>query len=352
MQFNKFIIILILTLVFFKTKAGYHAGNITYSWLYGYTYQIKLTTFTGINGASLYDPCQDSICFGDGIKAVVLRNNGFCGGSCNPACDGVILPGATIKMNEYITTHTYPGPGNYVICFNEPNRNAGINNIPNSVNQTFSLESFLVIPTFGSGKNNSSVFANLPLAYGCLNNSCFTYNPLATDADGDSLSYEVFVCLNPGSSFPSAGVNGTFSINPVSGLLTWCNPQYNGDYNVIIKITEWRKDDAGSPFIVGYVNRDTQFNISNCTGIKEEKSPQSDITIYPNPTNNSTTIYLSEKENYIIQVYDITGNILLNEREIKTKIYNLNLENITKGIYFIKITDSYNTSITKKIIKQ
>ncbi len=352
MKFNKFIFSLILTFSFFKINAGYHAGNITYSWLYGYTYQIKLTTFTGINSTSLYDPCQDTLCFGDGTSVVLFRSNGFCGGACSPACDGQPLPGNTIKLNEYVTTHTYPGPGNYVICFNEPNRNAGVNNIPSSVNQFFSLESFLVIPNFGSGKNNSSVFANLPLAYGCLNNSCFTYNPSATDIDGDSLSYEVFTCLNPGSSLPYAGAIGTFSINAISGLLNWCNPQYNGDYNVIIKITEWRKDDGGNPFIVGYVIRDTQFNMSNCTGINEEKVLENNFLVFPNPTNNFTTIHLSEKENYKIQLCDITGKTLINDMSSNTNSYYLNLENITQGIYFLKIIGSNNTTITKKIIKQ
>ncbi len=352
MQFNKLIFVLILAFSFLKTKAGYHAGNITYSWLYGYTYQIKLTTFTGINGTSLYDPCQDTLCFGDGTGVVVLRSNGPCGGFCSPACDGVVLPGATVKMNEYVTTHSYSGPGNYLICFNEPNRNAGVNNIPNSVNQVFSLESFLVIPTFGAGKNTSSVFANLPLAYGCLNNNCFTYNPLASDADGDSLSYEIFTCLNPGSSIPSSGVNGTFSINTISGLLSWCNPQITGDYNIRIKITEWRKDDAGMPFIVGYVIRDTQFNISNCTGINEEKKLFNDLIVFPNPANTFTTIQFDEKENYMIQLYDVTGKILLNERSSNTDNYYLNLGNITQGIYFLKITGNNNSNITKKIIKQ
>lgn len=357
MQFNKFIFSLILTLAFLKTKAGYHAGNITYSWLYGYTYQIKYITYTTDISPDPY--CQiDSICFGDGNNGSLLRSNGICGGNCSPACDGVILPGTNIRMNEYTTSHTYPGPGNYLICFEQANRNAGVVNIPNSLNQTMTFYSLLVIPTFGSGKNNSCMFANHPIANGCLNNACFTYNPLATDADGDSLSYEIMQCMGyggnitPGYTYPYSGTGGTFNISSSTGLLTWCNPQLSGTYNVVIKIKEWRNDGAGSYYLVGYVERDTELNISNCTGIKEEKSSNSVITIYPNPTNNSTTIYLSEKENYIIQVYDITGKILLNERNTKTKTHDLNLENITQGIYFIKITDSYNTSITKKIIKQ
>lgn len=358
LKFNKFIFILVLTLSFFKISAGYHAGNITYSWLYGYTYQIKLTTFTGIGSALLIDSCEDTLCFGDGTGVVVLRSNGPCGGSCSPACDGVVLPGATIKMNEYITTHTYPGPGNYMICFTEQNRNAGVNNIPNSVNQPMSFYSFLAIPTFGSSKNNSSIFANHPITSGCMNNGCFTYNPSATDVDGDSLSYEIFPCLNPGASIPVSGTGGTFSINPVSGTLSWCNPQYPGDYNVIIKITEWRKDDDEFYYIVGYVERDTELSVSTCTGINDLKESNNTISIFPNPTHGNISITLNQNNTELltIELIDVMGRQIKtfthNEAVSKQQTITLNLENIYSGIYFLKITGSNTTSIIKKIIKQ
>jgi len=151
---------------------------------------------------------------------------------------------------------------------------------------------------------------------------------------------------------PSGGASGTFSINPVTGTLTWCNPQYNGDYNIRIKITEWRKDEDGNPFLVGYVIRDTQFNMSNCTRINEEKDFEKNITIFPNPTNNFTTIQLSSKEKYSFQLYDMAGKLLSHQNCSNTSSYILNLENFTEGIYFLKIASNDNSTITKKIIKQ
>lgn len=342
---------------FLNINAGYHAGNITYSWLYGYTYQIKYTTYTPNISPDPY--CQiDSICFGDGTNGILIRSNGSCNGTCSPACDGLILSGTSIKMNEYTTTHSYPGPGNYTICFEQANRNAGVINIPNSVNNSMSFFSLLVIPAFGSGKNNSSVFANHPIANGCLNNDCFTYNPSATDSDGDSLSYEIAPSkgnggsFTPGYTYPSTGTGGTFSVNPVSGTLTWCNPQLAGDYNVVIKITEWRKDDDGNYYTIGYVERDTELSVSNCTSINEEKLQENNITIFPNPTNNFTTIQLSSKEKYSFHLYDMAGKLISHQNCSNTSSYILNLENFTEGIYFLKITGNDNSTITKKIIKQ
>lgn len=356
MKQAKFIFLLACTFVFVKAHAAIHAGNITYSWIGpgAYTYQIKYTIYT--DNVSPDNYCAiDSVCFGDGTRGSILRNNGPCSGSCSPAgCEGVVLTGGALKMSEYVTTHTYAGPGNYIICLEIPNRNAGIVNIPNSVNQVFYIESYLVIPFFGVGKNTSAVFANHPIASGCSNNGCFTYNPSATDINGDSLSYELVPSMCgacTGYTYPNAGAGGTFSINPVIGTLSWCNPQYNGDYNVGILIKEWRKDDDGNYFLIGYVERDTQFTISTCTGFKEQDDFEKEITVSPNPTTGYLLVGLP-KENVSIILTDVCGKIFYSESNINSQSYSLDLENINQGIYFLSITGGNHTTIIKKIIKQ
>lgn len=347
-----------------KLNAAFLAGNITYKWISGYTYQIKYTTYTTIYSGT--DPyCQlDSVYFGDGTHGSLLRSNGLCGGACSPACEGVLLS-STIRWNEYITTHNYPGPGNYKLWFEAPNRRSGVINIPNSVNQTMSFESYLIIPTFGSNKNTSPEFANHPIESACLNNGCFTHNPLTTDIiDNDSLSYEIAMCkgslgaITPGFNYPNAGAAGTFSINPVTGLLSWCNPQLAGDYNVVIKITEWRKDDNGIYYVVGYVERDTQLSLSNCTGIDELIESENIVSIFPNPTNENLSVSFNQpnEELFTIELFDVAGRKIktFENRELisKQNTITVNIENIQTGIYFLKISGSNNTSITKKIIKQ
>ena len=348
---------------FFKANATHNrAGEITYVWLNGYTYQIKVTIFTEISGTNMADRCEDTLYFGDGTSAMVLRSNGFCSGSCSPACDGVPISLST-KLNEYVTTHTYPGPGNYLISTEDPNRTAGIINIPNSVNQTFYLESRLVIPAFGPSQNSSPTMSHFPLDTGCVN-QCFYHNPNATDTDGDSISYELTYCRGPygsnssGYSYPSPGAGGVFHLDSITGILTWCNPQLQGDYNVATLIKEWRKDSGGNYFLIGYVLRDAQFLISTCTGINELKESENSISVFPNPTNETPTVSFNQinGELFTIELIDITGRkiktLINNETISKQNTITLNLENIDAGIYFLNIIGSENTSITKKIIKQ
>lgn len=266
-KFRYFLFISFCVTFYGHAKATHNrAGEITYKWLYGFTYEIKVTTYTNIGGTNLADRCEDTVYFGDGAKAIVLRSNGPTG-PCSPAKEGIPIT-ATIKLNEYITTHTYLGPGNYIISMQDPNRNASVVNIPNSVNQAFYIESLLVIPAFGSNKNNSPILTFPPIDNGCVT-QCFFHNPGAYDTDGDSISYELTTCKNsqgvmcPGYSFPTTG-GGVFDIDSLTGTLTWCNPQLQGLYNLAIIIKEWRLDNSGNYFIVGYVVRDMQIAIGNC----------------------------------------------------------------------------------------
>ncbi|MES2761861.1 MAG: T9SS type A sorting domain-containing protein [Bacteroidota bacterium] len=251
------------------TKATHNrAGEITYSWVTGLTYKIKVTTYTNIGGPNLADRCEDTVYFGDGTRAVVLRTNGPTSASCGAGIGGGSPISTTIKFNEYETTHTYPGPGNYLITMTDPNRNANVINIPNSVNQTFYIESLLVIPPFGSGKNNSPVLTFPPIDDGCVS-QCFYHNPGAYDIDGDSISYELTTCRGsggttcPGYSYPVTG-GGIFSIDSLTGTLTWCMPQLQGEYNMAMLIKEWRLNNSGSYVLVGYVLRDLQVSVGSC----------------------------------------------------------------------------------------
>ena len=328
---------------------GYRAGEITYRWVGGYSYEITYTSYTSI-GVGI-DPCTiDSVCFGDGNYGTLYRNNGVSSICTSPAKDGDLIS-TGIKMNKYVTTHTYSGSGYYQFCFNKPNRNVGVVNIPNSVNTRMSFESLLIISPF-HGQNTSPDFAQLPIVYECLATPCLMYNLSATDINGDSLAYSIASYSLPGASFPSSGVGGTFSINPITGTLAWCKPQLAGDYNVRIKIEEWITYPGGMPFLIGYVYRDTQFIISTCTGINENKDYEN-VKVFPNPTDKILNIdfkSLSE-EKINVRLLNSLGEILINE-QLSIQNSTINIESLNTGIYILKITGTNNTNITKKIIKQ
>jgi gliding motility-associated-like protein len=241
-----------------------------------YRYRITIIKYTDY-GIGIADRCVDTLYFGDGDRGVAPRVNGPFNNCCAPfagaqiPCGDLIVndPTKNYRVNKsiYVIEHTYPGPGNYLIRSYDPNRNAGVKNIPNSVSQPFYVESWLVINSF-SGANSSPVLTNAPIDKACIG-QCFMHNPGAYDADGDSLSYELTTSRGQGGVtvtgywYPNA-YGGTYSINPINGWLSWCTPQDQGEYNIAFIVKEWRKNTNGVRQLIGYVLRDMQVIVAAC----------------------------------------------------------------------------------------
>ena len=222
------------------------AGEITFRHISGFKYEITILTYT--YSPSPADRPTLEVFWGDGTSSIVNRyKKQFIGNLTN--------------MNLYRGEHTYNGNGNFVISVEDPNRNGGVTNIPNSINVPFYIETELVINPY-LGVNNSVKLLNPPIDNGCVGFP-FLHNPAAYDPDGDSISYALAVCKGaggnniPGFSFPAA--SNSFSIDPVTGTLTWDSPLTQGEYNVAIMIYEWRFG-----VLIGSVRRDMQITIAAC----------------------------------------------------------------------------------------
>ncbi|MCX6224134.1 MAG: gliding motility-associated C-terminal domain-containing protein, partial [Bacteroidia bacterium] len=125
------------------------AGEITCKQISDLTYRITVITYTSTGPEPVADRPQLEVQFGDGTKAVVRR------------IEEVILPDY-YKRNKYVYDHTYPGPGTYQVLMEDPNRNRGVINIPNSVNVVFSIKTILIInPSIGP--NSTPVLLNPPI---------------------------------------------------------------------------------------------------------------------------------------------------------------------------------------------
>lgn len=250
---KNFLSILLLVLVSFAAIATHNrAGEITVEFIGGLTVRATVTTYTVPDSPA--DRPFLEVRWGDGNLDTVYRSNG--GG------DGEIIQ-AGVKKNIYIHEHTYASPATYNISMEDPNRNGGIINIPNSVNVPFYIETQIVISSW-AGASSTPVLLNPPIDDACVDR-IYEHNPGAWDPDGDSLSYELTVCAGEfgeqiqGYSFPT-GV----SIDAVTGTLTWDSPTQQGEYNFAIRIIEWRRREDGSYIPVGYTIRDMQVTVLPC----------------------------------------------------------------------------------------
>jgi hypothetical protein len=159
--------------------------------------------------------------------------------------------------------------------------------------------------------------------------------------------YDVFIRKDPLTSGPLVlqqycVTGNTFAV-PINtlvkdGLYRW-NVQANVNCN--------QCESGYATPLYFKVNSNASINDNDCN---------TKINIYPNPSYGIFTIELSilSKENINIEVCNALGQIVYKVEpflNIGKNTIIINLENVAKGIYFIKIQSNKNLSILKELVK-
>jgi len=86
---------------------------------------------------------------------------------------------------------------------------------------------------------------------------------------------------------------------------------------------------------------------------KELPSFSNEITIYPNPAADFFTLEKPSRKNIsgILQIFDLNGRKIRAEKIEKTNSYQVDLKNISKGIYFLQLTESEQVTTGKLILE-
>ncbi len=274
---KKYLVLFFLIVWFTGPLMATHqrAGEITFRYISGLTYEITIVTYS--YAPSPADRYELEIKWGDNTSSILPRANGPMG---QQGHTGEIV-GQDIKRNLYTGVHTFTGVATYKITVEDPNRNYGVQNIPNSVEVPLFIETELIISP-GIGKNSSPQLLLPPIDQGCVDQP-FIHNPGAFDPDGDSLSFRLVTCRGaggeniPGFQFPNmVGTNagGSFSMNDTTGEILWQNPKMQGEYNISFLIEEWRHKKK-----IGYVTRDMQITIVTCDNHAPVISPINDTCV-------------------------------------------------------------------------
>jgi gliding motility-associated-like protein len=192
---------------------------------------------------------------------------------------------------EFVFTVTLAPNTPYRILYQRCCRNRNILNIDEP--ETTGASYFIDIPPapIGGICNTSAVFKNFPPQIICINNPLI-YDHSATDADGDSLSYEFCTAYTGGSIdnprpevFPSTIPppvryvgghtaprpmlgNPVIQINPTTGMISG-TPNKQGRYVVTVCCHEWRNGVR-----INTIRREFQFNVTNCSKAVVANMPQ------------------------------------------------------------------------------
>jgi hypothetical protein len=236
----------------------------------------------------------------------------------------------SIRLSTYRTSLTYPGPGVYILGFEDANRNGGIINIPNSIAQGVCLEALLVISPI-SGANTSITFDTLQTATRWEQNT-LVHDPGAREEEGDSLSFELVApkglgCLPIAGYGIPAGATSAW-VEEATGVFRWEAPEVFGEWNVTIRGSEYRNGQ-----LIGQVTRDMTICVyPQDVGITQVAA---DGPFSIRPTLTDDVIWIDAEGTWDVVIMDASGRIVHSERNA-TKDGPLALSNLAEGTYSIR----------------
>ena len=197
---------------------------------------------------------------------------------------------------------------------------------------------------------NTEDFSCIPIVYGCTDSTSVNYDPLANTDNGTCIT-AIVGCTDPNSYNydPLANVSDSTACLYDAGCITgpgnpyWLNDQC---YAWVIDVDNYCCDNEWDPTCQELYNYCEDgwpegVDIWESGRVADFKS----IIVYPNPANE--VLNIATDLEITVALYDMSGKLL------RSKVTNkqIDLKNLSKGIYFLQI--NYNGNIyNKKIIKE
>ncbi len=103
--------------------------------------------------------------------------------------------------------------------------------------------------------------------------------------------------------------------------------------------------ESGNIVITNYLSGG--FFLVSPSLLSTDDNTLSKFSLYPNPSTNYVEISSPETPIFDIQVYDLSGKLIISNNYNSETAINLNISNLSNGIYLLKI----NNQVTKKLIK-
>jgi hypothetical protein len=162
----------------------------------------------------------------------------------------------------------------------------------------------------------------------------------------NNYNYPTFDEINKRYTFVwtnSSSNNYLYTINAINGLVI-SNPSFPvfiNPHNLI----EFKYDNSSGYLYALHWGADSEI-----TGVTEINNKNSEIKIYPNPTQQYFIVELPKEQSFSLLVYDVTGRTIY-ENKTATGTVKVDCSNLGSGIYFVKEVNQ-RTVLTGKLVKE
>lgn len=323
-----YLFILSLLLSVYAHATHIVGGTISYRWISGTTYEVKMTIYRDCNSPTPFDGAPGATT--DAIVGIFEENTGTLVTTLNlinPVITTILPPsdnpcltntsGACVEEGVYTTQVTLPSASmGYTLIHERCCRNGTITNVFDPGNQGAVYSAY--IPRTTPVQNTSPVFNSFPPLFICVN-SALIINNSASDADGDQLVYSLCTPSTGGDfndpapnpplgpphntiqwqpPYSQANLLGgiPLAIDQQTGVLTG-TPSTIGQFVVGVCVSEYRNG-----ILIATYLRDFQFNVTQCN-TPIPNIPSTDI----NPVTG-IGLYVQNCQNYTITFQNNTYN--------------------------------------------
>ncbi len=333
---------------------------------------------SGVTSLNGYDPNQASLANDASVTSISEPNGVYCSSYINPIV--TIKNNGSNNLTSLVINYdldggalqTYNWTGN-LSSGSTANVNLSGLGVSGSGNHTFNVQ--VSSPSGQSDEDPSNDQSSA--AFECYPNTSEIHLNLSFDCWGSEVSWEILDQANSNVLFEAP--LGTYADNAPTGstitekfcLSDGCydfnifdeygdgmsGAQYNscdvdGDYNIT---DQWQSVNyvQMSASAADYGTGTSHSFCVNNTGLTE--SLKLNFSLYPNPAENTINIQLLDQsyfKNVDLEILDLRGRILLIEHNIfNNGACSLSVNQLTHGIYMVKLRSQEFTAINKLIIK-
>jgi hypothetical protein len=201
--------------------------------------------------------------------------------------------------------------------------------------------------TYASGFYNDG--ADIPCTNHLINNGSMTYTIKWTKTEFLPTGWESSFCDKVNCWIPSV-MTKTYPLNAGEQAIMKVLARTNNNPGIgMVKINVTSPDDDNLNLNAYYI-----VTAQEGTSISKVQSMK-DVTIYPIPANEYITVLVNPNlRANRMEIYNVLGQRLKSElfTAEKNNRIDLNIQDLDKGMYFVRVYNSNNTVITRQFTKE